>query len=110
LIDRREVEQSLADPDDWSQQQTEVKRLLPIDTLEELRKMYWSDPQSESELFYDRLDRDLARDTPSRRYDFQDAPEWATSPIQSARQRVGRNDPCPCGSGKKYKKCCGQDG
>jgi hypothetical protein len=22
------------------------------------------------------------------------------------RQRVGRNDPCPCGSGKKYKKCC----
>jgi len=20
--------------------------------------------------------------------------------------RVGRNDPCPCGSGKKYKKCC----
>ena len=23
---------------------------------------------------------------------------------------VGRNDPCPCGSGKKYKKCCGQAG
>lgn len=23
--------------------------------------------------------------------------------------RVGRNDPCPCGSGKKYKKCCGRD-
>ncbi len=23
--------------------------------------------------------------------------------------RVGRNDPCPCGSGKKYKKCCGAD-
>ncbi|MCY2987047.1 MAG: SEC-C metal-binding domain-containing protein [Planctomycetota bacterium] len=21
-------------------------------------------------------------------------------------KRVGRNDPCPCGSGKKYKKCC----
>jgi len=25
-----------------------------------------------------------------------------------ATPRVGRNDPCPCGSGKKYKKCCGQ--
>jgi SEC-C motif len=25
-------------------------------------------------------------------------------------QKVGRNDPCPCGSGKKYKKCCGTDG
>ncbi len=24
-------------------------------------------------------------------------------------QKVGRNDPCPCGSGKKYKKCCGAD-
>ncbi len=23
--------------------------------------------------------------------------------------KVGRNDPCPCGSGKKYKKCCGRD-
>lgn len=23
------------------------------------------------------------------------------------KERVGRNDPCPCGSGKKYKKCCG---
>jgi len=21
---------------------------------------------------------------------------------------IGRNDPCPCGSGKKYKKCCGK--
>ena len=25
------------------------------------------------------------------------------------KDRVGRNDPCPCGSGKKYKKCCGKD-
>lgn len=23
-----------------------------------------------------------------------------------ARDKVGRNDPCPCGSGKKYKQCC----
>ncbi len=25
-----------------------------------------------------------------------------------ADKTVGRNDPCPCGSGKKYKKCCGR--
>ena len=25
-----------------------------------------------------------------------------------AEKKIGRNDPCPCGSGKKYKKCCGQ--
>ena len=24
--------------------------------------------------------------------------------------KVGRNDPCPCGSGKKYKQCCGKKG
>ena len=28
-------------------------------------------------------------------------------PIVNKDQKVGRNDPCPCGSGKKYKKCCG---
>ena len=26
-------------------------------------------------------------------------------PIRNSRERVGRNDPCPCGSGKKYKNC-----
>jgi hypothetical protein len=28
-------------------------------------------------------------------------------PIRNATPKVGRNDPCPCGSGKKHKKCCG---
>jgi preprotein translocase subunit SecA len=28
-------------------------------------------------------------------------------PVLNAANKVGRNDPCPCGSGKKYKKCCG---
>jgi preprotein translocase subunit SecA len=28
-------------------------------------------------------------------------------PVRRNGQKVGRNDPCPCGSGKKYKKCCG---
>ena len=26
---------------------------------------------------------------------------------KSKAKKIGRNDPCPCGSGKKYKKCCG---
>jgi hypothetical protein len=29
-----------------------------------------------------------------------------TEPIKNPLRGVGRNDPCPCGSGKKYKKCC----
>ena len=24
-------------------------------------------------------------------------------------KKIGRNDPCPCGSGKKYKQCCGKN-
>ncbi len=28
-------------------------------------------------------------------------------PVKRKEKKVGRNDPCPCGSGKKYKKCCG---
>ncbi len=34
--------------------------------------------------------------------------EKALNPPQPAQSaKFGRNDPCPCGSGKKYKKCCG---
>ena len=29
-------------------------------------------------------------------------------PIVNSGPKVGRNDPCPCGSGKKYKQCCGK--
>jgi hypothetical protein len=39
---------------------------------------------------------------------FDDEPAWLP-PIETVRnplRHVGRNDPCPCGSGKKYKKCC----
>ena len=32
--------------------------------------------------------------------------ESFASPVRRSEPRVGRNDPCPCGSGKKYKKCC----
>ena len=31
-----------------------------------------------------------------------------TKKIQKKSTKVGRNDPCPCGSGKKYKQCCGK--
>jgi hypothetical protein len=35
-------------------------------------------------------------------------PPASTLPLPYiARRKVGRNEPCPCGSGKKYKKCCG---
>jgi preprotein translocase subunit SecA len=39
--------------------------------------------------------------------EYNNAPEIKQRPVRVA-EKVGRNDPCPCGSGKKYKKCCGQ--
>ena len=31
------------------------------------------------------------------------------SPIKRQEPQIGRNAPCPCGSGKKYKNCCGKN-
>ena len=39
-----------------------------------------------------------------------DAPNaGAQTPYKNKGEKIGRNDPCPCGSGKKYKNCCGKD-
>lgn len=35
--------------------------------------------------------------------------DGAHRPVEKPK-KIGRNDPCPCGSGKKYKKCCGRNG
>ena len=35
-----------------------------------------------------------------------DSPLPLGEPYQNPFRGVGRNDPCPCGSGKKFKKCC----
>lgn len=32
----------------------------------------------------------------------------SSAPVTGQRQKIGRNDPCPCGSGKKFKKCCAE--
>ena len=49
---------------------------------------------------------EVARDKPEDLADL----ELLMNPVKTvvADTKVGRNDPCPCGSGKKYKKCCGQ--
>jgi preprotein translocase subunit SecA len=37
-----------------------------------------------------------------------EAPASKKKPARRTKKKVGRNAPCPCGSGKKYKKCCGK--
>ncbi|VIO72832.1 hypothetical protein CI1B_44800 [Bradyrhizobium ivorense] len=46
-------------------------------------------------------------DTTDQSFDDDFDAEWTpTEPVRNPLRHVGRNDPCPCGSGKKYKKCC----
>jgi preprotein translocase subunit SecA len=57
-----------------------------------------------------RREEEVERIEEKRRQDYimsrgEDTPASAT--IRREAAKVGRNDPCPCGSGKKYKKCCG---
>jgi preprotein translocase subunit SecA len=39
----------------------------------------------------------------------QNASTEKRQPIVNNGPKIGRNDPCPCGSGKKYKNCCGKN-
>ena len=39
---------------------------------------------------------------------FEDGEPVAAEQVRRDAPKVGRNDPCPCGSGKKFKKCCGK--
>ena len=41
-------------------------------------------------------------------YSHGDGEEAKAKPVRRKERKVGRNEPCPCGSGKKYKKCCGR--
>lgn len=57
-----------------------------------------------------------------QRYEVVDSDDWfddfdwipptyekVQQPYVRTSAKIGRNDPCPCGSGKKYKKCCGRN-
>ncbi len=44
---------------------------------------------------------------PRQQLSYSAPPKEAAQPVKRQQAKVGRNDPCPCGSGKKYKKCHG---
>jgi len=44
---------------------------------------------------------------PDKPEDISDLEKLLNPPHLVKSEKIGRNDPCPCGSGKKYKKCCG---
>lgn len=50
----------------------------------------------------------LNMEMPNEELRFSLLKEIANASAEAKPKKVGRNDPCPCGSGKKYKKCCGR--
>ncbi len=54
-------------------------------------------------------EQEQARSRPQARSQPQELAQSPASPGEGKLRKTGRNDPCPCGSGLKYKKCCGRE-
>jgi hypothetical protein len=86
-----DLEQAIENPTEpWADRRDEYT--LFGNTIDELSRWYGFSEKHEE-------DRERARSTPPPLFP-PDEPH--INPLRG----VGRNDPCPCGSGKKYKKCC----
>jgi len=75
---------------------------------EVVEKIFWVQLSREENDLEEEVER-LEEEQQKKRHklSFNMSPDEALKPAKSAKT-AGRNDPCPCGSGKKYKKCCGQ--
>jgi preprotein translocase subunit SecA len=74
-----------------------------------IRNMFRVEPASEEQIAEQRKARERQAADMKFSAPAKITPNRPSKPKQVVRkgEKVGRNDPCPCGSGKKYKKCCG---
>lgn len=92
-----------------------LKTPNPIETMDkdtsvsldiDLEKLYYNMVGARAEWLYT-LEEWETLITPERRKELYKESKLSTTVVKPA--KVGRNEPCPCGSGKKYKQCCGKD-
>lgn len=92
-----------------------LKTPNPIETMEEdtevsldmdLEKLYYNMVGAKAEWLYTLKEWDSLL-SEERRKELYKEQKSSTTFVRSDK-KVGRNDPCPCGSGKKYKYCCGK--
>lgn len=124
MIDMDSIEQSLEDGDSRWQKTLEFCQPTGIqDSVEEFRKWYcFRDRDADNEesaedfinpvpapaRFLDDGPFPLADDLDDQFDDWgEDIPDTPPTTFRHTEAHVGRNSPCPCGSGKKFKKCCG---
>ncbi|MGI6161172.1 MAG: SEC-C metal-binding domain-containing protein [Christensenellales bacterium] len=95
---------------------TSLKKEYDLEKLKEstaisldldFEKLYYNMLEAKAEWLYNLEQWDDILTKEKRR---EIASEHRRSKMFVADERTGRNDPCPCGSGKKYKKCCGKLG
>lgn len=86
----------------------------PIDTMEEdtnvslafdLEKLYKNMVDAKADWLYELPQWDTIFDAETKKRLYLEQKKSGTVVVG---KKVGRNDPCPCGSGKKYKQCCGR--
>ena len=79
---------------------------MMVRTREEVvEKIFWVQVAREEEA--ERIEVEQQRQQQRLVFNLGDEPAAPAAPVKS-KKNVGRNDPCPCGSGQKYKKCCGK--
>ena len=87
----------------------------PIETMTETtevslafdkEKLYKNMVDAKAEWLYELPQWDKIFDEESKKRLFREQKQSGTVRME---KKIGRNDPCPCGSGKKYKKCCGKN-
>lgn len=92
-----------------------IKEPNPIESLEEdstvtldvdLEKLYYNMVGAKADWLYE-LPQWNELLTEERRKELYKEQKSSTTIVKG--KKVGRNDPCPCGSGKKYKFCCGKN-
>ena len=92
-----------------------LKEANPIETMEEdtvvslafdKEKLYKNMVDARAEWLYELPQWNSIFDEETRKRLFL---EQRKSGTIRKEKKIGRNDPCPCGSGKKYKKCCGRN-
>ncbi|BDR65612.1 hypothetical protein K144313037_24680 [Clostridium tetani] len=93
---------SLVEPLDLENIEEDSKLNLNID----LEKLYFNMLDAKADYLYNLPQWDSIFSIKKRK---EIHTEWKNSKTIVNENKIGRNDPCPCGSGKKYKKCCGKN-
>lgn len=93
-----------------------LKTPNPIEEMEEdtvvsldmdLEKLYYNMCAARAEWLYELPQWDNLLTEERRKELYKE--ERNSGTVKRAEKKIGRNDPCPCGSGKKYKQCCGRN-